>query len=569
MLQEGRTGPGLMAVSTGLLLPLAYGPAFTSPSWTPRAALVLVVTGVGTGLLPSVVRDPKTRLPALAGTGFVIAAGLSTAFSHNPTLALLGPSGSGTGLVFVGALVAAWALGASTTGRDRQDLATALLAGAVVNATLALAQARFDLQGFGLGLFDARSAGLLGNPVHLAALLAAALALAASRLRPHGRRMALPVAVLAGGLQASGSRIALIVAASIVVGLALLWRSWSSVLLVVLVAAGIAVGSLAGRVEGVQTGSSRLQGGVGDSSTRARLYTWADAGQAVVARPVTGAGPGRYLTATTPYRNLGLARIAGGEGYFRDAHNFVVEYAVTTGLLGLATLAVFLALAIRRARGPLAWFAAAILVVGLVQPLFVGTTPLAFLALGAAGPAPGVRRRRSRAAALPTIAAVPLALLLLTGDARVETARLDGNPPALLRAARWLPPWPETASIAGRLFIVEARVARRDAEFLQALHWHREAVRRDPEDPRWLNDLGALELAGGDPNAARTAFLRALARAPYSRGALVGLARTAHSQGDDRQAGMWLEMAERVAAPDAGDLSRVRAEIGAGAGAGR
>lgn len=560
MLEDVRTGPGLVAICAGLLLPVAYGPSFTSPSWTPKAALLVLVAGVGIALLPGVLRDPTARWPAMAGIGFLVAACVSTALSRNSTLALFGPSGSGTGLIFVAAMVAAWALGASTNEQDRRGLVTALVTGALLNAVLALAQARFDLEGLGLGLFDARSAGFMGNPVHLGALLTGALALTASWLRPHGRRMAIPVVAIAGGLQASGSRIALGLAGVIVVALALRWRSRSSLLLVGLVGAGLALGSMAGQVGSVQTGSSRLQEGVGDSSARARLYTWADATEAIADRPVVGAGPGRYLTATTPHRNLGLARIGAGEGYFRDAHNFVVEYAVTTGLLGLATLAVFLALAWRQARGPLAWFAAGILAVGLVQPLFVGTTPLAFLALGAARPPLGASPRFSRPAALPVLAAGVLAVVLLTGDIKVDSARLDGDPAGVLRAERTLPPWPETASVAGKLFIVETRVAQRDADFLKALRWHHEAVRRDPEDPRWLNDLGALELAGGDPTAARRTFLRALAQAPHSRGALVGLARSANAQGDDRQARTWLARADLVA-PRAGDVRQVRSEI--------
>jgi hypothetical protein len=67
-----------------------------------------------------------------------------------------------------------------------------------------------------------------------------------------------------------------------------------------------------------------------------------------------------------------------------DCHNFLIEVVTTTGILGLICFVAWLGTAANRASGPLLVAAMAIFFVELVEPLNIGVTPIAFLALGAA-----------------------------------------------------------------------------------------------------------------------------------------------------------------------------------------
>src|SRR5205085_7024689 len=121
---------------------------------------------------------------------------------------------------------------------------------------------------------------------------------------------------------------------------------------------------------------------------RPRVETWLSARHVLARHPFLGSGPGRFRAATSRYRTLRLVRAGGADRLFADGHNLAVEYAVTTGLPGLALLGVWLALAVRRAgwRPPLAGFALVVLAMHALEPQNVALTPLAFLALGAAAP---------------------------------------------------------------------------------------------------------------------------------------------------------------------------------------
>src|SRR5207249_1102745 len=203
-------------------------------------------------------------------------------------------------------------------------------------------------------------------------------------------------------------------------------------------------------------------GGIGQ-----RWATWKAGAHAVAHRPVLGAGPGRFGAATLPYRTLATVRQGQADAYYVDAHNIVVEYAATTGLFGLAALLAWVTLMFRGASGPLLAFAAVLLVLHLTEPMSVGVTPLAFLALGAAG---------------PTIAAAPA-----WGR---EAIRRDPAEPGL---------WSDLATL-------EANLGR----FKDATRDFRKALRRDPLSVRALDGLGEVALATGDRGSALRWFRASL-----------------------------------------------------------
>src|SRR5947209_2273232 len=344
-----RSGARVAAVATAFLLPVLFSPSLSAQAWTPRAALVLVVAALGLPRLVGLVGS-DARPTALAAMAFIAVAALATALCPQPILSLFGLYNWGTGLLFVAALVGAWALGASVDRRGVDVVGNALIAGILVNAVVAIVQGALALDVAPFTRYEGRAAGLLSNPVHPATLTAGGVALLVPRVRTNPRRWGAALVLVAAALQLSGSRFAL--ALAIGVGVVVLVRGrQAAVLAAAALVLGLLLGLGVGAVGGATTGSGRVQAGGESVGTTARLRAWAAAGHAIAEHPLLGSGPGRYRAATSAHRDLALVRAEGADRLFVDAHNLVVEYAATTGLVGAAALAVWLLAAFRRARG--------------------------------------------------------------------------------------------------------------------------------------------------------------------------------------------------------------------------
>jgi tetratricopeptide (TPR) repeat protein len=258
---------------------------------------------------------------------------------------------------------------------------------------------------------------------------------------------------------------------------------------------------------------------------------------AVGDRPVVGIGPGLYRRATSPHDTPAAARAFGAEALYQDAHNLVVEYAVTLGLLGLAAFGLWLVLGAAGARGELVWFAAFGALNLLVEPQFVGLTPVLALAYGAAA------RRGDPTVSTPlravgrsvAVVGVLVGLFgagwLVRGDHEFERAVRDGCPSTARRAAHQLTPWPEPALYAASLETAD-RGCSRGGTAARAIEDVHTAIARDPSSPASWNTLGELEQHRGQARAARIAYERALRWNPESTTAMLGLARVAQQRGD-------------------------------------
>jgi tetratricopeptide (TPR) repeat protein len=172
----------------------------------------------------------------------------------------------------------------------------------------------------------------------------------------------------------------------------------------------------------------------------------------------------------------------------------------------------------------------------------VGLTPLAFLALGAAGPAISTKPRdvvaRAATAALLPVALIA-GLLLLAGDYHLEQALLDFSLSHARTANLLLPRWPQPASRLALVYTFEAKTERSAAKRAEAIAWRREAIRRDPTDPRLWSDLADLEANLGRFGDATRDFRHALRRDPLSVRALDGLGEVALATGDRGAAARW------------------------------
>jgi hypothetical protein len=416
----------------------------------------------------------------------------------------------------------------------------ALILGAGANAAIAVLQMVADLSAFQLWRFDGRSSGLWGNPVYLSGFLAGAVWLVVPRVRHRPLAWGAFVVLLATALQVAGGRFAVALLAVVLVA------SWvtSGPRLAVLLAACLGLGLLLGTGLAAQSGGasvSRRTTVAAASGVRPRLESWATARAAIAERPLLGHGPGRYRAPPPPHPTFAMARADGADRLYADAHNLVVEYAVTTGVPGLALLLTWLALAVRRARwrSPLAGFGLLVLAMHLVEPQNVGLTPLAFLALGAAAPVARLPRPVVPFAgrALLAGAGVALAGTLLTGTYHLEQAHLDFTLADARVARGLLPPWPEVREQTARIYTFTAKTERDPDARARALQWRRAAVAADPDDPAGWLDLAEAELSADHAAGAREGFAQALERNPWSARAMNGLGRIAMAEGQSARAG--------------------------------
>ena len=233
----------------------------------------------------------------------------------------------------------------------------------------------------------------------------------------------------------------------------------------------------------------------------------------------------------------------GADRLFVDAHNIFVEYATTTGILGVIAFAVWLAMAGRRARGPFLGFALLVLAMHLVEPQSVTTTPLAFLALGVGGRvavAPLARAAKAATAVL-VLAALGSAGRLLYGDFELRQANLDASTSAARKAVGALPPWPDPAEFAGRAALYRSISTHAPDARSETLRWDRLATRRDETDPTAWSVLAEAQFYFGEPQAARRTFTESLRWDPWSVRALNGLANAGLANGDRASAKSALE----------------------------
>ncbi|MEP6624354.1 MAG: hypothetical protein ABJC79_07920, partial [Acidimicrobiia bacterium] len=260
------------------------------------------------------------------------------------------------------------------------------------------------------------------------------------------------------------------------------------------------------------------------------VSSWGDALAAVGERPVLGYGPGRTYVALAPRRSAEIARAEGPDLLYFDAHNVVLEVLTTTGVLGLGAFVGWMWFATRKARGPLVGFAAVGAVIMLVEPVSHGFAPLVVLALGVAAPRRSRRAARPRAEPWVLIGSGVLAgvgllagVALLVGDAAYLDTVRDPRVASLAPAQRWWPPWPDVALREAQLLSLDAQRTGDPTEKSAALAAAREARRRDPAMPFVWEEVGLLETVFGSPDRARTAYLGALKRNPWSSEALAAL----------------------------------------------
>lgn len=528
-----------------------------------RFALVFAFCALGLPFLWWVMtrRDggPRTTAGRVA-TVFAIWAVVCALLASHPAISLLGQFDQGTGAVFLLALVAAWALGASIGGLGPPLLRRALEVAVGLNAAVTLLNAVVGLSGLGISPLEGRAAGLWSNPVFLCGFLAAGSWLYVTRL-PESPWWGVGIAAAAAGVELSGTRFGLVVLLVAAVAALFTVGVRRGALAAACIVAGLVLGSgLGGLTAGAISGTSRAVEG-GSSGLTPRLEMWMAAGHAVNHSPIVGSGPALFREATGPRRTLKMARSEGPDRVFEDAHDIVVELAVSVGIPGVLLFLCFLVVSWRCVdrTSPLAGFSVLVFMTAMFQPQHGSLTCVAFLALGAA----------AAAGEGPTLRAwswAPLGSLALVASVVVSAGNvaLRGGAPtyegatARARTARHLlPAWADAFDRARQIEGFRYQQTNDPAALGLARRWAFEAVRRQPDNAPLWRILAAIDGAQGHLDLSESDLRNGLRFNPWSVEALKDLANVLEHQGDHAGALEAIAKAQLVAPTDP-SLARLR-----------
>lgn len=605
-------GYGLAAAATAALLPTVFSSSVQSLTFTPKLAVLILVAAIGAVPLWRLARSSHVSWAARAAVGFLVVALISAVLSQAVNVGFFGLYDWGTGWLFWFGCAGAFALGAYLRPEQLSWLLGGIVFAASVNAAAAVYQVAAKPAGT-FGLYQGQADGMLGNPIHLEAVLLGALALIAGRASIGRDRIAWwPLVLLvSAGLELTLERLAVPIIAVIVLA--------SLVIYGLRRAAPFAVLSVVGYVGAYVSAGSGLGARVASSTSTTtygtRFNIWKLALRSVVHHPLFGVGPGQAVSAIAPHMTASFAAHLGPGTLPADSHDFLIEVLATTGVLGLLAFVAWLGGATLKARGPFLACVIAMLAVELVEPLNVGVTPVALLALGAAtvsvgarpvgfaalqgwwrgrkasnkenkempsasvapgapvapegsaglGKAPAAGARSFGPSVLVTAVLVIVSLFvgvtMVVGDHYMLTSYDTAQPPAKIAAGRdanrLLPYWAESAQAVSEGYSFASNFANSGAgPVKEALAWDLKAAARFPADPILPANISALELQLGDRAAARKEDLRSLALDPWTYLALEGLGTIAKQERQWRASLSWYEKA-LIVAPVANNLHQL------------
>ncbi len=578
----------LFAAFVGALLPIVILPNEEQLTFEPKDAIVLLLAAVGIARTAALAIRSRYALTARVGLGFAAVCLLSALISTSPLVGIFGVFGWGEGALFFMALIGAWAIGASLDAEGRRWLVFGLVTGVAANAVVAIVQVAFTLNSqladqSGFGLFQGTQAdGMMGNPIHLEAILLGGMALALGRACRRPWPWAPFVGLCAAALEFSSER-------------------WGAILLVGLVAYGLfayrlkglyfAVAAALGFVVPLLVGSGVTLTSRIAASTTSSTFTLRGTASllgikaTLLHAPLFGFGPGEVRNAVNAYGTRSFALKLGPGRYFLDLHDIFSNVLTMTGVVGFVLFLAFLALAGRHARGPFLGFALMALAVELVEPMNLGVTPVAFLCLGAAlaatrGPAlapeagqdgrggrdgaadepavgatPGRRRAREgfRLAelAMGVIALIPAALLLV-GDDMAHAAQLDFSLSQARLAAQLVPVWSENDNIVSLIYRYQATVepTNQDRDLERARQWIDRGLQADLADNVQWQYLATADMHLHDYAAAAAELKQSLALDPLAVPTLASEGQLLAIEGKWSQSIAVLEDAQQLAPAD-------------------
>ena len=506
--------PDLLVLGGAVLLCIAFAPVFVVAPYSPRVVILVGFLPLGVAALVSLCR--RRDRAALAAAAFVVVATISALVSANPRISLVGQMGKEASAVLLLAFIGWWAIGRHLGQRGRELLPYALLIGLGLNAVVAVLQVAIHNTSSSFGVADGgRAPGLTANPVQLGALMAAGVAISGTfALSRSGRWIAWMVAVagFSAAANLSGTRVAIVSIAVLLVAWLIIHRSWRVVVAGGAAVAGVLVSDVFRRTA---TTTSRLTDGFD------RQGAWLYGLRSFLSRPLLGFGPGGFRGAIQHRYSAAFVRTAAFDdrrSAWFDAHNVAIEYLVATGIIGLCLLCVFVWFS-ARARGPLMAAFVAIAITWSLQPMSVSTAPIALLALGAAAPAAIIAaddrvRHRRPVIAIAGVIGVVLAVSYAAIDLRLQAAVDSGSATRIESAAGWFPSDAAVADIVASGWANAYLFEHADKQHL--LFWAHQVVEREPDRPYWWAKYASTQVSFGDDVGARASLDTALTLEPWS-----------------------------------------------------
>ena len=372
-------GRSTIAVATAALVivPLVFDPASARPFVGSKVVATLACGALAVAAVTVTGGVGRLWRPALwAGAAYVASLAIASAFSLAPVISVAGDYYRGMGLVTRLALVAiglAAAVGVAAEPQRAIVLLRCTLTLGTVVAVYTIAQlvgldpvidSSWLEQTSRSGVPELRAVSTLGHANFVGQFLLFGTGAAAGLLAFETNRVARAAVVAAGlvvatGVVAAGSRGAWLgLAVQVVAALVIAWRRGTinmfrkkslgviGLVAAIVVAVALAFGlSPAGRHIAERARTFQTDAMTGSS----RTLLWRDALPMVPRYLPTGCGPEAFVLAFLPYIHADLER-AEPYALFDSSHNVPLDYAISTGALGLGSWIALVAIGLSKNR---------------------------------------------------------------------------------------------------------------------------------------------------------------------------------------------------------------------------
>ena len=514
----------IVALAALTSLCVGHYPMLLFRSYTSALAVLAVLAPLGLyGLVRLARQRTRDGSAATVLVGWIVVAGL---LSGAPMLALKGTVGrDASGLIMI-MVVCAWALGRQMSGRGREIAPYLVLSLLTVNGLVGVVQVLLDVETGSMAMQFGRAVGFAPSSVYFGALMAGGALLAASldRIRVP-LRLGL-VAFFGAAANLSGTRIASLAGLLALVAFVVVRRHGQSVTRLAMLPAAFVVGTVLATVvsplfSDVHSATTRGTTGGGE-----RLQAWRYGLSAVAERPIAGWGFGRFRAATQAHYSADFVRVSAfddvRQAWF-DAHNIVVNTAVSIGLVGLL-IAVWWVWESRHVVSPALWFAIALALTWCAQPAGLATLPLVAILWGAGARSTAepfedrgaVAAAGSRRVELVMVAiGVVIASYIVVADTQLKRAIDSGDPRRVEQAAEWYPGDAVVADVVAQSWLIGG--GEDPAATQHVIDWSVRATERESDRPYHWSRLGIRQAAAGDQDAAVASVEHAIELQPWHR----------------------------------------------------
>lgn len=518
--------------------PLAMSTGATAGFTWPKLLVVSV------GAFVAWTAPPEGRLPrsvlwlGLIGLAW---ASITALASASPLASLTGRWPRYEGLP----VLALYAICAGAGARLRRTLSVASATPAAIAALVLLGLSVASIAHWGPNP-GWRTGSVLGNATDQGVFALTLLGLCLPQFPRQPRLTATGVGAALLTVVLSGSRAAML-ATLVLLTLVKLPRRWQVASLSMLFGGALALPAVRNRL-------------LDSDSWNSRWAIWKDSTALVHDHALLGVGPSGYMDAIASYQSARWFRV-GNQGALDSPHSWVLQAAVTGGVIGLCLLLGLVALTVRTGlnvrhdptRQHLLVTGGCVALALLPNFTSAGTTPLALAITGAAIASERPGSKWSRPMVLTTTGVVVVVLTMsMVADRRLHDGLRYAHHGdvaagvALLDTAHRLTPWNCDISVMGAQSLTQLADLRSQDAVVPAVTWGQRATDTLPDSgSAWLAYGVALRTAG-DPGRGIAALNQAVVLEPRNSAIYVQRALAHWAAGDLDSAGRDLRRAHRL-----------------------